>query len=119
QASTLAAKTPPPPATASFVKHPQAIQDNGGRPPAVSQMRQVQTQSENPQQARPSIKIAPPSQPATPQNVRTNGSGQPQINTGNRPGQPQTNVQPNVENNSNRPPASNNAGKRQSNGKNN
>jgi len=119
QERSVVAKTPPPPAPASFVKQQQAIQANGGSPPAVSQMRQVQTQTENTQQARPSIKIAPPSQPATPQNVRTNGSGQPQINNGNRPGQPQTNVQPNVENNSNRPPASNNAGPPQSNVQNN
>ncbi|HTF25426.1 MAG TPA: DUF6600 domain-containing protein [Candidatus Limnocylindria bacterium] len=107
QERSVVAKTPPPPAPASFVKQQQAIQANGGRPPAVSQMRQVQTQTENTQQARPNIKIAPPSQTATPQNVRANGSGQPQNNNGNRPGQPQTNVQPNVQN---RPPASNNAG---------
>ena len=119
QERSVVAKTPPPPAPASFVKQQQAIQANGGRPPAVSQMRQVQTQTENTQQARPSIKIAPPSQPATPQNVRANGSGQPQNNNGNRPGQPQMNVQPNVENNSNRPPASNNAGPPQSNVQNN
>src|SRR5467141_2936791 len=57
-------KTPPPPAPVSFVRQQQAIQANGGRPPAVSQMRQVQTQTENTQQARPNIKIAPPSQTA-------------------------------------------------------
>ena len=108
QERSVVAKTPPPPAPVSFVKQQQAIQANGGRPPAASQMRQVQT--ENTQQVRSNIKIAPPSQPATPQNVRANGSGQPQNNNGNRPGQPQTNVQPNVQNNSNRPPASNNAG---------
>ena len=107
QERSVVAKTPPPPAPASFVKQQQAIQANGGRPPAVSQMRQVQTQTENTQQARPNIKIASPSQTATPENVRANGSGQPQNNNGNRPGQPQTNVQPNVQN---RPPTSNNAG---------
>ena len=106
QERSVVAKTPPPPAPVSFVEQQQAIQANGGRPPAVSQMRQVQMQTENAQQARPNIKIAPPSQPATPQNVRANGSGQPQNNNGYPPGQPQTNIQ----NNSNRPPASNNAG---------
>jgi hypothetical protein len=111
QERSVVAKTPPPPAPVSFVKQQQAIQANGGRPPAVSQMRQVQMQTENTQQARPNIKIAPPSQPATPQSVRANGSGQPQNNNGYRPGQPQTNVQPNVQNNSNRPPASNDAGR--------
>ncbi len=110
QQREVVVKTPPPPAPVSFVKQQQAIQANGGRPPAVSQMRQVQMQTENAQQARPNIKVAPPSRTATPQNVRANGSGQPQNNNGNRPGQPQTNVQPNVQNNSNRPPASNNAG---------
>src|SRR5439155_14129272 len=104
----VVAKTAPPPAPVSFVKQQQAIQANGGRPPVVSQTRQVQ--AENTQQARPNIKIAPPSQPATPQNVRANGSGQPQNNNGYRPGQPQMNVQPNLQNNSNRPAASNNAG---------
>src|SRR6266404_2823889 len=111
QERSVVAKTPPPPAPVSFVRQQQAIQANGGRPPAVSQMRQVQTQTENGQQARPNIKIAPPSQPATPQNARSSGSSQPQNNNGNRPGQPQTNVQPNVQNNSNRPPASNDAGR--------
>jgi hypothetical protein len=119
QQREVVVRTPPPPAPVSFVKQQQAIQANGGRPPAVSQMRQVQMQTENAQQARPNIKIAPPSQTATPQNVRANGSGQPQNNNGNRPGQPQTNVQPNVQNNSNRPPASNNAGQPQSNVQNN
>src|SRR6202521_461416 len=104
QERSVVAKTPPPPAPVSFVKQQQAVQANGGRPPAASQMRQAQT--ENMQQARPNIKIAPTSQPAAAQNARSNGSGQPQNNNGYRPGQPQTNVQ----NNSNRPPASNNAG---------
>jgi hypothetical protein len=108
QQREVVAKTPPPPAPVSFVKQQQEIRANGGRPPAVSQMRQVQT--ENMQQPRPNIKIAPPAQLATPQDVRANGSGQPQNNNSNRPGQPPTNVQPNVQNNSNRPPASNNAG---------
>jgi hypothetical protein len=117
QQREVVAKTPPPPAPVSFVKQQQEIRANGGRPPAVSQMRQVQT--ENTQQTRPNIRIAPASQVAAPQNVRANGSGQPQNNNGNRPGQPQTNVQPNVQNNSNRPPASNNAGQPQSNVQNN
>jgi hypothetical protein len=117
QQREVVAKTPPPPAPVSFVKQQQEIRANGGRPPAVSQMRQVQT--ENTQQTRPNIRIAPPAQLAAPQNVRANGSGQPQNNNGNRPGQPQTSVQPNVQNNSNRPPASNNAGQPQSNVQNN
>src|SRR5258708_9069835 len=82
-------------------------------------MRQVQLQTQTAQQAPPNIKGAPPPRTATPQNVRANGSGQQQNNNGNRPVQPQTNVQPNVQNNSNRPPASNNAGQPQSNVQNN
>src|SRR6266550_3013310 len=83
QERSVVAKRPPPPAPVSFVKQQQAIQANGGRPPVASQMRQVQ--AEHTQQARPN-------------------------NNGYRPGQPQTNVQPNLQNNSNRPPASNNPG---------
>jgi hypothetical protein len=124
QERAVVAKTPPPPAPVSFVKQQQEIQANGGRPPAVSQIRRAET--ENTREARPNIKIAPPAQLATPQNVRADRAGQPQNNNGNRPGQPQTNVQNNsnnpsvpnnagqppadVQNNSNRPPASNNAG---------
>jgi hypothetical protein len=122
QERAVVAKTPPPPAPVSFVKQQQAIQANGGQPPAVSQMRRVQ--AEDRQQARPNIKIAPAAQPATPQNVRANGSGQRQNDNGNRPGsmnnsspanpgnrpgdrpgQQQTNVQPNGQNDSNKPPA--------------
>src|ERR1700686_4298975 len=116
QERSVVAKTPPPPAPVSFVEQQQAIRANGGRPPAVSQMRQVQT--ENTQQTRPNIRIAPASQVAAPQNVRANGSGQ-EYNNGNRPGRPQTNVQPNGQNNSNKPATPNNAGQPQSNVQNN
>jgi hypothetical protein len=113
QEREVVAKTPPPPAPVSFVKQQQEIRANGGRPPAVSQMRQAQ--AENTQQARPNIKIAPSAQPGMPQNVQTNRPGPVQYNNGNRPGQPQSNVQ----NNSSRPPAPNNEGQRQSNEQNN
>src|SRR6266446_1952902 len=43
QERAVVAKTPPPPAPVSFVKQQQEIQANGGRPPAVSQMRRVPT----------------------------------------------------------------------------
>jgi hypothetical protein len=124
QERSVVAKTTPPPAPVSFVKQQQAIQANGGRPPAVSQIRQAQT--ENTQQARPNFKIAPPSQPGTPRNVQANTPAPVQNNNRNRPGQPPANVQnnsnkppvpanpiqppANVQNNSNKPPASNNAG---------
>jgi len=124
QEREVVAKSPPPPAPDSFVKQQQEIRANGGRPPAISQMRRVQT--ENTQQDRPDIKIAPPAQTEAPRNVRANGRGQPRYDNGNRPGRPQTDVpnnsnkplapanagqpQSNVQNNSNRPPAPNNAG---------
>jgi len=92
----VVAKTAPPPAPVSFVKQQQAIQANGGRPPAVSQIRQVQV--ENTQQVRPNIKIASPAQPGTPRNVRENRSaGNMQNNQGNS------------QNNSNRPASMNNS----------
>src|SRR5713226_6589840 len=124
QERAVVAKTPPPAAPVSFVRQQQEIQANGGRPPAISQMRRVPT--ENAQQDRPNIKIAPPAQTDAPRNVRANGPGQPRYDNGNRPGRPQTDVQndsnrpsglknegqpqSNVRNNSNRPPAANNAG---------
>ncbi|HKV63695.1 MAG TPA: DUF6600 domain-containing protein [Candidatus Acidoferrum sp.] len=111
----VVAKVAPPPPPASFVKQQQVIQANGGRPPAVSQIRQVQTG--NAQVARPNIKMAPPAQPAMPRNAQVNRpSGNMQGNQGNvqnRPGNVQnnpTNVQNNpgnMQNNSNRPPVAN------------
>ncbi len=92
----VVAKTAPPPAPVSFAKQQQAIQANGGRPPAVSQIRQVQ--AENTQQARPNIKIAPPAQPGTPRNVQAN---RPASNMQSNPG--------NMQNNGNRPGSMNNS----------
>ncbi|PYU87397.1 MAG: hypothetical protein DMG51_02355 [Acidobacteria bacterium] len=103
QERPVVARTPPPPAPVSFVKQQQAIQANGGLPPAVSQMRQAQT--ENAQQARPNFKLAPPANAGMPQDIQANRPGAVQNNRGNRPGQQQTNVQ----NNSNKPPPPNNA----------
>ncbi len=114
----VVAKTAPPPAPVSFAKQQQAIQANGGRPPAVSQIRQVQ--AENTQQARPNIKIAPPAQPGNPRNAQANRpAGNMQnapANAQNNPGNAQnnqSNVQNNprnAQNNNNRPPSvSNNA----------
>src|SRR5712692_4612290 len=130
---SVVAKTAPPPAPVSFVKQQQEIQANGGRPPAVSQMRQVPTESTP--QARSNIKIAPPAQMATPQNARANGRGQRPNDSGNRPGQPQPSgqVNPNqpparnipgqppadVRNNSNRQPLDNNPPPPQPTGQNN
>jgi hypothetical protein len=127
QERAVVAKTPPPPAPVSFVRQQQEIQANGGRPPAVSQMRQAQTG--NTEQVRSNFRLASPAAPGTPQNGQANNRpGQQQYNDGNRRGQPQTSVQSNsnkppapnsnagqpqsnVQNNSNRPPAAGNAGR--------
>jgi hypothetical protein len=92
----VVAKTAPPPPPVSFAKQQQAIQANGGKPLAASQVRQIQPEAA---QARPNIKIAPPSKPATPRNVQANQTGgqQPTANP-NRPGA----------SNSSAPPAQNN-----------
>jgi len=54
----VVAKTTPPPAPVSFAKQQQLIQANGGQPPAISQMRQAQT--ETGASARANVKVAPP-----------------------------------------------------------
>src|SRR5882724_9419041 len=70
QERPVVAKTAPPPAPVSFVKQQQEIRENGGRPPAVSEMRRARM--EDTQQPRSNIKIAPPVQPDTPRNAQTN-----------------------------------------------
>src|SRR6266851_161215 len=109
----VVAKTAPPPAPAPFVKQQQAIQANGGRPPAVSEMRRGPV--ENVQDARSNIKIAPPAQPGTPRNVQANRpAGNMPNNPANVPNTP-ANVQNNqgnprnVQNNNNRTPSINNS----------
>ncbi len=78
----VVAKTAPPAAPVAFAKQQQAIQDNGGRPVPISQVRQIQP--ETAQVAHPNVKIAPAAQPATPQNVQANRPVMPQSNP-NRP----------------------------------
>jgi hypothetical protein len=78
----VVAKQAPPPPPAPFVKQQLVIQANGGRPPAISQIRQVQPESV--QVAHPNVKIAPPAQQAPPQNAQVNRQGPPQGNP-NRP----------------------------------
>jgi hypothetical protein len=56
----VVAKTTPPPPPPSFAKQQQAIQANGGKPLAISQMHQIQPVTA---EARPTIKIAPPAKP--------------------------------------------------------
>src|SRR6267142_1005439 len=135
QERAVVAKTPPPPAPVSFVKQQQEIQANGGRPPAISQMRQ--TRAGNDAQPRSNIRMAPPATAGTPQNGQGNSRpGQRQYNEGNRQGQQQRNDQNNssgsaapnnnagqpprnVQDNSNRPSAPGTTGQPQPDGRNN
>jgi hypothetical protein len=116
QERAVVAKTPPPPAPVPFVKQQQEIQANGGRPPAISQMRQLRG-GNNDAQPRSNIRMAPPATAGTPQNGQGNNRpGQQQYNDGNRQGQQPRNDQ----NNSNRSVApNNNAGQPPSNVQNN
>ena len=116
QERAVVAKTPPPAAPVSFVRQQQEIQANGGRPPAMSQMRQ-QRGGNNDAQPRSNIRMAPPATAGAPQNGQGNNRpGQQQYNQGNRQGQQQRNDQ----NNSNRSVApNNNAGQPPSNVQNN
>jgi hypothetical protein len=129
QERAVVAKTPPPAAPVSFLRQQQEIQANGGRPPAISQMRQSRVG--NDEQPRSNIRMAPPVTAGTPQNGQDNPRpGEQQYNNGNRAGQQQRNDQnnsnssvapnnnagqprSNVQNNSNRPSAPGNAGQPQ------
>src|SRR5467141_718526 len=135
QERAVVAKTPPPAAPVSFVRQQQEIQANGGRPPAISQMRQPR--GGNDEQPRSNIRMAPPATAGTPQDGQGNNRpGQRQYNEGNRQGQQPRNDQnnsnrpaapnnnagqppSNVQNNSNRPSAPGNAGQPQPDGRNN
>ncbi|HKW33988.1 MAG TPA: DUF6600 domain-containing protein [Candidatus Acidoferrum sp.] len=90
----VVAKTAPPPAPVAFTKQQQIVQENGGRPPAISEMRRVQQQQENAQVERPSIRMAPPVRQGPPQNARDN---RPDVQQGNpnRQGPPSNVTQPN------------------------
>jgi hypothetical protein len=135
QERAVVAKTPPPPAPVSFVKQQQEIQANGGRPLAISQMRQAR--AGNDAQPRSNIRMAPPATAGTPQNGQGNPRpGEQQYNNGNRAGQQQRNDQNNsnrsvapnnnagqpprnVQDNSNRPTAPGNTGQPQPDARNN
>lgn len=59
QSRAVVAKVAPPPPPPSFAKQQQAIQANGGRPLAASQIRQIQPEP-TAVSARTAVKIAPP-----------------------------------------------------------
>jgi hypothetical protein len=122
QARAVVAKTTPPPPPPTFAKQQQAIQANGGKPLAISQMHQIQPETV---QARPTIKIAPPAKPlatqvkgvqpnpnrpVTPTNTVNKGGNPPVTNTtgktfGDRPPASRPNTPANNTNSGN--PASN------------
>ena len=96
QDRAVVAKATPPPPPPSFAKQHEAIQANGGKPLATSQVRQLQ-----PEQPKAAVRIAPPAgQVASPTNA-VYKPGQPRNNEDNRPGQ-QTKADK-VEVNNNRP----------------
>ena len=109
-ARPVVAKTAPPPAPLPVTRQLQAVQANGGRPLAVSQIRQAQ-----PEAARANVKVAAPAQQATlpPQGQRTNSrpmqNNQPAVQTqqnqqnNNRPATTNQPNQPAAQQNVNRP----------------
>ena len=108
----VVAKTAPPPAPLPVTRQLQAVQANGGRPLAVSQIRQAQ-----PETVHANVKVAPPANQATlpPQGQRANNrpaqNSQPAEQTqksqqnNNRPTTTNQPNQPTAQN-ANRPPNS-------------
>jgi hypothetical protein len=105
---TVVARTAPPPAPVAFDRQQAAIRENGGRPLAVNQMRQLQTANVQ-NNARAAVRVAPPARtviPVQPGNARiqTNQPNQP----GNQPNFNNRNTQQNnTVNNNGRPPVVN------------
>src|SRR6266436_664624 len=95
----VVAKSTPPPPPATAAKQVQAVQANGGRPPAVSRIREAQ-----PEAARSNVRIAAAAKPA-PLPARGN---RPAPNTNQPAAQPNAN-QPAARPNANQPPAQPNA----------
>jgi len=96
QDRAVVAKATPPPPSPSFAKEHEAIQANGGKPVAISQVRQLQ-----PEQSKAPVKIAPPAGPVTSPTNAVYKPGQPRNNEDSHPGQ-QTKVDK-AETNNNRP----------------
>ncbi|HYL62900.1 MAG TPA: DUF6600 domain-containing protein [Candidatus Methylomirabilis sp.] len=94
QTRAVVAKSTPPPPPVTFARQQEMIQANGGRPVAVSAIRQAQPQNE---MVRAGVKIAPA---ATPQNIQANRGGQP---NSNRPVTPNNAAVNPANNNANRP----------------
>jgi hypothetical protein len=83
----IVAKTTPPPPPPRFETQQALIKQNGGQPPALSDVRQKYTNDAHQSQVR----IAPPARPGTPQTA------------GNRPNAPENNRPNNTPQNNERP----------------
>jgi hypothetical protein len=84
----VVARHAPPPPPPSFDRQQRAIQANGGRPLAVSQIRQIQPERA---EVHSNIRLAPV---ATPRNIQADRAAQPIPNRGFRPNDDRT-AQPN------------------------
>jgi hypothetical protein len=104
----VVAKTTPPPPPPTFERQQAAIQQNGGRPLAVSQFHQLQAANVQQTQVRSNVRIAPPARTVTPvpQGNTAFKPGQPAgnaVNNGNRPANTYGNQPANAVNNGNKP----------------
>jgi hypothetical protein len=107
---TVVARTAPPPPPPSFERQQVAIRENGGRPLAVAQMRQMQPANVQASE-RMNVKIAPATRTVTtiqPRNNavnRTKGDTSNNPNSNGRPANMQGSVPANVPPNANNRPA--------------
>src|SRR5499427_2128718 len=121
-ARPVVAKVAPPPPPVSFVKQQEMVRENGGRPPAISQIRQAQPEvsagareNGNPSAranatANPNVKMAPPVRQGPAQNAPSNRvPADVQQGNSNRPsqGNAQGNTSPANPPTSNPPPNTN------------
>ncbi|HEX8764470.1 MAG TPA: DUF6600 domain-containing protein, partial [Candidatus Acidoferrum sp.] len=84
----VVAKAAPPPAPVSFAKQQQMVQANGGRPPAISQIRQAQPEASAGARvnANANVKMAPPVRQGPAQNAPANrANADMQTGNANRP----------------------------------
>jgi hypothetical protein len=93
----VVAKMAPPPPPVSFVKQQEMVRDNGGKPPAISEMRRAEP--ENAQAARANIKMAPAIGQGPAKNAPMNRTD---TGNSNRPGPAQSAPMPRADN-ANRP----------------
>ena len=100
-ARPVVAKVAPPPPPVSFAKQQQIVQANGGRPPAISQIRQAQPEASTGARANvnanANVKMAPPVQQGPAQNAPANrANADAQQGNANRPNNPNRPAQANT-----------------------